>query len=505
MHPSQATRFVRFLAVFMIVLVVILYGCGGSSGGGKSALSITSTVPADGAVDVSPETAIEVHFNGEIEPGTATSSTIILDTGSASIPGEVDCSGTKVVFIPSYSLSQSATYTARITTGVKDTRGSPLASDYAWSFTTEGLISPSDADQWAAVATGEAHTVAIREDGTLWAWGCNSSGQLGDGEGGDETHDYDRSSPIQVGQGADWDIVSAGRLSTLAIRRNGTLWAWGLGKLGDGESTRRRAPVQIGSRDGWMSASPGQLYSFTVALREDGTLWGWGDNMSSLLGDPAIIEQSLVPIPIGDDDDWEMLDAGKDHVTAVKADGTLWAWGCNIHGQIGDGLGGDPADDHQVSAPAQVGSDDDWYFVSNGNQYSLAIREDGSLWAWGHNNFGQLGDGTQISRNIPVRAGNATGWKTASAGWDHSAGVKEDGTLWTWGANSYGQLGDGTTTGRFSPEQVGTGKRWVDAASGKYYTVALQDDGTLWAWGINEHGQLGDGTREQRLMPVNVH
>jgi alpha-tubulin suppressor-like RCC1 family protein len=500
----------------MIIFVAVLAGCsggsggdspeaaGGSSGGGgsgtdESALAVTSTIPESGAVDVPTDTTIEIAFSEDVEPETVTLSTIILRSGNAGIPGKVTCTEARVVFTPAYPLSQSAVYAARVTTGVKDTAGIPLVSDYTWEFTTLGQSAPSAQSKWAAAAAGESHVLAVREDGTLWAWGHNSSGQLGDGT------NTSRNVPVQVGRGADWEVVSAGRIASLAIRTNGTLWAWGEGMLGDGLSTRVRVlPIQIGSGDDWLYVDIGPTYNFVMALREHVAIWAWGENTSSLLGDPGVIQNSLVPMPIGEDDDWEMLSTGKDHVTAIKTDGTLWAWGCNIHGQLGDGMGGDLEDDHQVSAPEQIGGDSDWYFVSNGNQYSLAVKEDGSLRAWGHNNYGQLGDGTQISRNIPVRVGGDPGWKIVSAGWDHSAGIREDGMLFTWGSNSHGQLGDGTTTLKNSPVQVGIGKRWLDVATGKYFTLAIEEDGTLWAWGINDVGQLGDGTREERHTPVRV-
>ncbi|MCK9262925.1 MAG: Ig-like domain-containing protein [Desulfomonilia bacterium] len=503
MRPVRINQYAVFLAIFMIVLVAGLPGCGGGSGNGsgsgEAALAVTSTVPKNGAVDVPTDTIIEIEFSENIQPGTVTLSTIVLLSGSAAVPGEVSCSESHAVYTPVHPLSQSAVYTARVTTGVKGTTGIPLASDYTWEFTTLGQADPSAQSPWDAVAAGGSHVLAIRGDGTLWAWGDNSSGQLGHGT------TTSRNVPVQVGRGADWDVVSAGRIASLAIRTNGTLWAWGQGMLGDGLSTRVSAlPVQIGSGDDWLYVDIGPMYNFVMALREHGAIWAWGENRSSLLGDPGLIQNSLVPIPIGDDDDWEMLSAGKDHVTAVKADGSLWAWGCNIHGQLGDGKGGDPEDDHQVSLPEQIGTDSDWSFISNGDQYSLAIKTDGSLWAWGHNNYGQLGDGTQTSRNIPVRALDSAGWEIVSAGRDHSAGIRKDGTLFTWGANRHGQLGDGTTTLKTSPVQVGIGKRWMDVATGTYFTLAIEQGGTLWAWGINDVGQLGDGTLEKRLTPVKV-
>ncbi len=526
MRPVRINRYTLSIGMLMIICVAILSGCGGGSGSdgpeaaggssggdgsgtGESAPAVTSTIPETGAVDVPTDTTIEIWFSEDIEPETVSLSTISLRSGNAVIPGKVACSDSRVAFTPAHPLSQSAVYTARVTTGVKDTTGIPLASDYTWEFTTLGRAAPSAQSHWAAAIAGESHVLAVKTDGTLWAWGCNAAGQLGDGEGGDGSHAFDHSIPVRVGQAADWAAVAAGQLSSLAIRDNGTLWAWGRGTLGDGTTGLKVSPVQIGSDHDWSYPDTGLVYSFTVAVKTGGTLWAWGHNSSGQLGDGTGGDHtndhdSLVPVQVGIDDDWDIVAAGKDHVTAIRTDASLWAWGCNNHGQVGDGTGGDLENDIPVNAPIPVEPDAEWTAISNGIQYSLAIRSDGTLWGWGYNWHGQLGDGTQISRNVPVRAGNGTGWESVAAGWDHSAAIKEDGTLWTWGSNNAGQLGDGTRDERHSPGQVGASRSWVAVTAGKYYTIAIQDDGSLWAWGINTCGQLGDGTRDEKLTPVKV-
>ena len=170
--------------------------------------------------------------------------------------------------------------------------------------------------------------------------------------------------------------------------------------------------------------------------------------------------------------------------------------GDNTYGQA---LGNGATD--RVSHPKQVGANVTWARVAAGGSSTVAIRSDGTLWAWGYNSYGQLGDGTTTSRSHPVRIGNATNWIAAAAGFTHTVALRADGTLWAWGYNHDGQLGDGTTVERHAPEQIGPATTWTRVAAGTAHTVALRADGTLWAWGANGSGQLGDGTTTERHIP----
>ena len=347
------------------------------------------------------------------------------------------------------------------------------------------------------ISAGESHSVGIMENGTLWAWGSNSSGQLGDGT------TTQRTRPVQVGTDGDWASVSAGRLHTVAIRTDGSLWAWGnnsSGRLGDGTTTQRTRPVQVGAADGWASVSAG--FSRTVAIRTDGTLWAWGNNSNGELGDGTTMHRPS-PVQIGTDGDWASVSAGTSYMVAIRTDGTLWAWGNNQMGQLGDGT--------QISrrtSPIQVGTANDWASVSAGTSHTVAIRTDGSLWAWGRNHNGQLGDGTTFSRRSPVQIGTANDWASVSAGGAHTVAIRTDGTLWAWGWNGNGQLGDGTggyrDNRRASPVQIGTANDWASVSANGSHTVAIRADGTLWAWGNNGNGQLGDGMTSNRLSPARV-
>jgi alpha-tubulin suppressor-like RCC1 family protein len=190
--------------------------------------------------------------------------------------------------------------------------------------------------------------------------------------------------------------------------------------------------------------------------------------------------------------------AGYYHTVALKTDGTLWAWGDNSFGQLGDGTTTDRY------SPVQVVGGNDWAAIATGSIHTVALKTDGTLWAWGDNSFGQLGDGTTTDRYSPVQVVGGNDWAAIAAGGSHTTALKTDGTLWVWGRNSNGQLGDGTTVQRNAPVRVGTDNDWAAIAAGWYHTVALKTDGTLWTWGENWDGQLGDGTTVRKTTPLRI-
>lgn len=167
-------------------------------------------------------------------------------------------------------------------------------------------------------------------------------------------------------------------------------------------------------------------------------------------------------------------------------------------------LGGGTKPKPKQLTPIQLDTAADWASVSAGGSHTIAVRTDGSLWAWGDNKLGQLGDGSNSPKKTPVQVGTASDWVSLAAGAQHSAAIKTDGSLWTWGDNEQGQLGLGTQDTRFVPMQVGTANDWADIKAGDYHTVALKTDGTLWAWGRNYHGALGDESKGKQTAPVQI-
>ncbi len=181
----------------------------------------------------------------------------------------------------------------------------------------------------------------------------------------------------------------------------------------------------------------------------------------------------------------------------MQSNGTLWSWGGNLNGQLGNGT------TVNSTTPARVGTTT-WEAVAAGSDFTIAVQSNGTLWAWGDNTTGQLGIGTTTSSTIPVQVGSGTDWVAVAAGANHAAAIKSNHTLWSWGGNLNGQLGNGTTVSSTTPVQVGTGANWIAVAAGNGFTVAMQSDGTLWSWGNNSTGQLGNGTTTNTDVPVQI-
>jgi len=365
----------------------------------------------------------------------------------------------------------SASLTVRVdAAGLDALLGSPWAAS----------VATADNSEMQRLAAGWYHSLAIKTDGSLWAWGYNGAGQLGDGT------TTQRLTPVQVL--TEVAAVVAGFEHSLAIKTDGSLWAWGVnyyGGLGDGTTTNRSTPVQV--LTGVAAVSGGGYHS--LAIKTDGSLWAWGANVYGQLGDGTRTNRSTpVQVLTG----VAAVEAGYEHTLALKTDGSLWAWGDNGYGQLGDGTTTDRWTPVHILTGVTA--------VSVGWYHSLAIKTDGSLWAWGYNGGGQLGDGTTTKRLTPVQV--LTGVAAVSAGAVHTLAIKIDGSLWAWGENNDGLLFDGTYTNGLRPFQILNGVAAVSAS--ELHTLAIKIDGSLWAWGGNQAGELGDGTTTQRRSPVPV-
>lgn len=342
-----------------------------------------------------------------------------------------------------------------------------------------------------------------------YAWGYNAFGQLGD-----ETT-ADKSSPVAtVGGISDWTHLDASLNNSVALRANGTAWAWGSnggGQLGDGTTTNRSSPVSvIGGITNWTQISPGAAH--TLALRTDGTAWSWGLNSSGQLGDGTTVSK-LSPISVvGGFVNWIQVSAGGRHSLALRSDGTAWGWGNNLFGRLGDN-----STTNRTSPVSVVGGIVNWIQLSAGggvntlagfqHGHSVGLRADGTAWAWGNNASGQLGDATTTGKSSPVAVvGGIVDWAQVSAGERHNLAIRANGTAWAWGYNGFGQLGDGTITSKTSPiSVVGGFTDWIQvSAPFAYRSAGLRADGTAWSWGYNANGELGDGTTTSKRSPVSV-
>jgi alpha-tubulin suppressor-like RCC1 family protein len=320
----------------------------------------------------------------------------------------------------------------------------------------------------------------------LWVWGYNNNGQIGD-----NTITL-KNSPIQtVAGGTNWKQASKGQTHTSAIKTDGTLWSWGsniYGQLGDSTSVKKSSPVQtIAGGTNWKQVSSG--YSSSAAIKTDGTLWLWGGNFFGQLGDTTNTDKSSPIQTVAAGANWKQVAVGSRNTSAIKTDGTLWIWGYNNNGQLGDNTR------TSSSSPIQtVAGGTNWKQVTTGYT-TTAIKTDGTLWLWGNNFNGQLGDNTTANKSSPVQTvSGGVNWQQVAGGQSHTLAIKTDGTLWAWGYNYYGQLGDNTRTNRSSPVQtVSGGTIWKQIATGNTHSFSIKTDGTLWAWGYNYNGQLGSG------------
>ena len=327
---------------------------------------------------------------------------------------------------------------------------------------------------------------------TLWGFGSNSDGALGDG-----TNDS-RSSPVQtIAGGSDWAVVHVGYDGTMALKNDGTLWTWGDGgdgNLGDLQVNDRSSPVMIANGKTWKSiGGSNYYYGCSAAIDDNDHLFVWGLNDRGQLGLEDQNDRSS-PIQMGGKT-WSQVSSSAYSMGAIDTDGKLWMWGDGGYGA----LGLNSTEDY--SSPVQVGADTDWMQIACGYHYTMAIKNDGTLWAWGEGNNGKLGLGSEDDYSSPVQVGSDTDWNKVATCDNHSAALKEDGSLFVWGRNNNGQLGQGDEIDTSSPVQVSG--IWTNIACGERHTAAIKSS-TLWTWGANGDGQLGDGTEVDKSSPVQT-
>ena len=455
----------KLSAVLPLVLLVPALMLG--TAGGVRVAAAADPVPVTNiTVTTTPATAVAgtpITLNGTVVPSNATEKNIVWSMKSPGATGATIIGATNSSVTLNTTAAGTAVVTAKITNG------------------TTG-------DSITAISVGSYHTLAVKSDGSLWAWGQNGSNQFGDGT------NKDSNTPVKVGTDKTWSVLSAGSDHSLALKSDGSLWSWGnnsYGQLGDGTKITRSKPVSVGTDTNWVAISAGSYHS--LALKSDGSLWAWGWNNYGQLGDGTNTD-SNIPVRVGTDANWVAISSGSNHSLALKSDGSLWAWGNNERGQLGDTT--------NTNSNVPVYIEPGYVAISAGGLHSLALKLDGSLWAWGRNAYGQLGNTTNADSNVPFRVGTESDWTAISAGSNHSLALKSDGSLWAWGSNSYRQLGDGTDVNRSTPFMVGTDTDWTAIFAGSGHSLALKSSRNLYAWGYNRFGQLGDDTNTNRTEPV---
>ncbi len=361
-----------------------------------------------------------------------------------------------------------------------------------------GKKSSSDAVSTTAPGIFYGHSVVYSNHSTAYTWGNNSYGELG--------NDSITSGPTPVTVSlAGVKEAVAGGTHTLAVtgENGGSVWAWGnngYGQLGDTTTTARKTPVRVANITGVTAVAGGGQHS--LALKSDGTVWGWGYNGYGQLGDSTTTNRTA-PVQTSSLAGMTEVAAGGSHSVALKSDGTVWTWGFNGYGQLGNNGTTNSA------VPVQVPSLTGMKEVAAGGSHSVALKSDGTVWTWGYNSLGQLGNNSTVNSAVPVAVVMADGTPLSnvtaiSAGLDHTVALKLDGTVWSWGFNGFGQLGNNdirSSTGfRSTPVQA----VYLDANNAPqpltnivkiiaigHHAIAIDGAGTVWTWGDNKYEQLG--------------
>ncbi len=378
----------------------------------------------------------------------------------------------------------------------KDTVGNWSVQEVATIFLSDPLKKMQAG--LSQIAAGSFHNLYLSRDGVLEGWGSNLYGEVGDGTA------ENKPGPVRImtAPTQTWIGITGGMHHSIGLKSDGSLWGWGINnryQLTQMINTDEQlTPAKSGTDTDWIFASAGMNH--TMGIKTNGSLWGWGDNPAGQVGNNSTDRQPI-PVRIGaDTDHWVLVSAGGSHTAAIKSDETLWVWGFNNNGQIGDGTA------QKRLSPFKIETDNGhWVTTSAGGYHTAAIKSDGTLWTWGDNIHGQLGDGTETDQKSPIKIGTDNDrWVDVSAGKYHTAAIKSDGTLWTWGYNNNGQLGDGTNTNRTTPFKIDTATDWVAVDAGDYHTIAFKSDGSVWTWGLNSSGQVGDGTLVSRITPTLI-
>jgi len=380
-----------------------------------------------------------------------------------------------------------------------------------------------------AIAAGMHHSLALAEDGTVWAWGCNNNGQLGNNSS------TPSQVPIQVFSSTTSNNpltniigIAAGLSHSLALSNDSTVWAWGHnndGQLGNNSTTNSFVPVQVVSSalslkplTNIVAIAAGGFYS--LGLSYDGTVWAWGYNNAGQLGNNSTLT-SLTPVQVVASASSDPLtnivaiSAGPNHPLALDTNGMIWAWGNNQLSKLGNGSHTKSLTAVCVLDPRSSNPITNMIAIAAGDYHSLAVAEDGTIWSWGNNNVGQLGNGSISPSALPshftLSSDPSTQIIAVKAGLSYSLALAKNGTGFAWGFNLVGELGNNSTATSSRPVRIVAStisddplSHIVDLAAGGLHSLALTSDGTVWTWGNNEFGQLGNHSNVSSPIPIQI-
>jgi alpha-tubulin suppressor-like RCC1 family protein len=345
---------------------------------------------------------------------------------------------------------------------------------------------------WNSVSAGTGYTCGIHTSKSLFCWGYNGSGQLGDG-----TTTF-RTTPRHVGS-AHWSNVTTGTNTTCGITTGDSLYCWGLNntnQIGDGTTTERHTPRHVGSAH-WSSVAVGDISTCGITTSEK--LYCWGQGANGALGTGGT-SSFATPHRVGTATNWVRVTSGTFHVCALNSSHQIFCWGYNGAGQIGNGS------TVNALSPLRVGTKSDWASIDAGALSTCGIRTGGRAYCWGENADGELADNTRTNALSPTQAGtDFAEWSGISAGGNHTCAIRTDHALGCTGLNSFGELGldDGVDRLTFKREDRGYDD-WHAVSAGRFHTCAIRSSKALYCWGDNGFGQLGIGAAGNRFVPTRV-
>jgi alpha-tubulin suppressor-like RCC1 family protein len=344
---------------------------------------------------------------------------------------------------------------------------------------------------------------------SVFTWGDGNAGQLGNGNQGDSLV------PVTARPVSGTTAVAGGGAHELLIGAGGAVWAWGwnhFGQLGDGTTTGPQGcpvtgcstvPVKVDNLTSVTAIAAGDIHS--LARERNGSVWAWGNNQYGELGNGTVTATGCLcidtPVKVKAPTGIVALAGGGRYSLGLRADGTVWAWGHNEYGELGNGTTTDSA------VPVEVKGLSGVVAIAAGYFHAMALTGGGQVLTWGRNTDGQLGNGAGTGSDLPVPVTGLTQVRAIAGGGQFSLALRSDGTVWAWSEDEHGQLRDGLTglaNSSHVPVEV-TGLAGVTAlAAGHRHGLAVDTAGTVWAWGQNSDGELGNGTKTDSDLPVKV-